>query len=849
MRLTIEWLRTLVLAAGVLLVAALGVFLVVAKYRRQFNVRELPKRLGIDIQQEANGVTYSHALGSHSQFKIHASKVVELKNNHALLHDVKIELYGADGSRLDRIEGDEFEYDQENNTATAAGPVEITMMRPGVAPAVAPKAIPGKILNDKKPIAKPLASVAETAEKGQIHIKTSGLTFDYKSGVTTTNARVDFQMTQGEGSSMGATYDSQNGVLILDHAVELTTRRGASPVEIHAQHAEFDRDDLLCRMHAATADYRGGEATAAEAKILFRQDGSAVRLDATNGFTLATATGGHVAAPTGSMDFDEHNQPRHGHLEGGVRLDSARGTRQIHGNSPAAELEFTNQGQLRHAHLERSVEMTSEDRTMTAATARSGPEPMRVLRTWRAPVTDVEFRNVKGGQVEPATIHGNGGVVITGESQRGKAAPVPSKLVADEVSGEFGPDSALTAMTGVGHAGIEETTATGSRQTASGDRLQAHFAPGAEKTDAPKVGLGGAAQIEQAVLDGHVVLTQTPAAKPAAPAPAQMRATAGKAVYEGAGEWLHLTVNPRVQDGAIELTADKIDVSQESGNALARGNVKATWLDASNKGQAAGKNGQGAAKDNMALGGQGPAHAIAQQAELQRANNQAVFTGHARLWQQANSIEGPVIVLDRDHKSLVSRSTVAAEPVRVVLLSAGGLDATQAPGAKASGVSGAKSSTPSVIRVHGGQLDYSDVERKAVMVDGAMGPVVAETGTATSISDRVELYLLPSGAHAGKDAPQGQVERMTASGHVVLSSPGRRGTGEQLTYTGSNGEYVLTGTPAAPPRMTDAARGNVTGEALIFDSRDDSVSIEGGGHETRTETTVRQGEGRSETQR
>ena len=108
MRLTIEWLRTLVLAAGVLLVAALGVFLVVAKYRRQFNVRELPKRLGIDIQQEANGVTYSHALGSHSQFKIHASKVVELKNNHALLHDVKIELYGADGSRLDRIEGDEF---------------------------------------------------------------------------------------------------------------------------------------------------------------------------------------------------------------------------------------------------------------------------------------------------------------------------------------------------------------------------------------------------------------------------------------------------------------------------------------------------------------------------------------------------------------------------------------------------------------------------------------------------------------------------------------------------------------------------------------------------------------------
>jgi hypothetical protein len=41
----------------------------------------------------------------------------------------------------------------------------------------------------------------------------------------------------------------------------------------------------------------------------------------------------------------------------------------------------------------------------------------------------------------------------------------------------------------------------------------------------------------------------------------------------------------------------------------------------------------------------------------------------------------------------------------------------------------------------------------------------------------------------------------------------------------------------------------VTGEALIFHSRDDSVSIEGGGRETTTETTVRQGKGRSEPQK
>ena len=77
-----------------------------------------------------------------------------------------------------------------------------------------------------------------------------------------------------------------------------------------------------------------------------------------------------------------------------------------------------------------------------------------------------------------------------------------------------------------------------------------------------------------------------------------------------------------------------------------------------------------------------------------------------------------------------------------------------------------------------------------------------------------------------------------ATGRVVVSSQGRRGTGEQLVYTGADGNYVLTGTAETPPKMTDPERGSVTGQALIFHSRDDSVSIEGGAQETRTDTNA-----------
>jgi lipopolysaccharide export system protein LptA len=248
--------------------------------------------------------------------------------------------------------------------------------------------------------------------------------------------------------------------------------------------------------------------------------------------------------------------------------------------------------------------------------------------------------------------------------------------------------------------------------------------------------------------------------------------------------------------------------------------VKATWISAGE-----GKSGQ---QGDVALGGNGPAHVVAAEAQLHQATGEATFRGQARLWQQANSVAAPIIVLDRTRQTLVARSADAAEPVRAVLLSTGGVEAGKA----------GNSSSPSVIRVRGGDLRYSDAERKAVMRGGALGAVVAETGTAMSVSNEVELVLQPAGKPAGKEGGHAQVDRMTARGHVTVSSEGRRGTGEQLVYTGETSEYVLTGTATVLPRMTDPARGSVTGEALIFNSRDDSVSIEGGGRKTTTETTA-----------
>jgi lipopolysaccharide export system protein LptA len=807
---TIERLRTLVLLAGVLLLAATVAFLAVGKWKNPFNRRDLPQRLGLNIQQESNGVTFSHAMGAHSQFKIHASKVVQLKQGNALLHDVKIELYGEDGSRVDRIEGSEFEYNQKDGTATATGPVEITLMRPGVAPAIAPKATPGQALGNKD---NPLNTAARAAAAGEVKVKTNGLAFNWNTGIATTAQHVDFSTAQGAGSAMGATYDSKEGHLVLDRAVELRTQRAGEAVAIHASHAEFERGDMACHLRAATADYRDGQASADDARIEFRANGSVVRLDATGGFRMSTANGGRLEAAQGSLEFDEHNQPRHGRMQGGVSVDSTAPGRKAHGTAPSAELEFTSQGNLRHAHLEKGVELNSEEEGRTAG---AHPEPLRVHRIWRSSIADVEFRAAGRGQVEPAALRGTGGVIVSSQSQRGNATPVLARLAADQVDSAFGPNSALSQMTGAGHASMEQTTASGARQTASGDRLEAHFSP------ASAAAQGSAVQVQSAVLDGHVVLVQTPPVKAGAQPQPPLRAFAGRAAYASDGQWLHLTLSPRVDDGGLQLTATKIDISQDSGDAYAHGNVKATWTQSGKSGQAVG----GLSPDS-----QEPAHVIAAEAQVHQAignsDGVATFRGHARLWQQANSVAAPTIVLAKDRQTLEAHSTDRGEPVRVVLLSeAGKTEGKQA------------SATPSVLRVRGGDLRYSGESRVALMQSGSLGPVVAETATATSQSDQVELKLLQAASHSARPAGQGQVERMTARGRVALSSQGRRGTGEQLVYTGATGEYVLTGTATAPPRMTDPVQGSVTGAALIFHSRDDSVSIEGGGRSTTTRTTA-----------
>jgi lipopolysaccharide export system protein LptA len=71
---------------------------------------------------------------------------------------------------------------------------------------------------------------------------------------------------------------------------------------------------------------------------------------------------------------------------------------------------------------------------------------------------------------------------------------------------------------------------------------------------------------------------------------------------------------------------------------------------------------------------------------------------------------------------------------------------------------------------------------------------------------------------------QGQLDRLVAESNVVVQEPGRKATGNQLTYTVADDKFVLSG---GTPSIFDAERGKIRGDSLTFFRHDDRVLVEG----------------------
>ncbi len=867
MNVSVERLRVWLLVGAGLLVIVVAAFMGYAHYRAHRFLKNLPAKLGIDVRRESNSITWSQSVEGRTVYTIHAAKAVERSDGKMTLHDVGIVLYGRKQDRADRIYGNEFEYDQKNGVVRAVGEVHIDLQAPEAADANAKRDYAsGKDLHGTK--SGEMTGEHESKDERLIHVTTSGLVFLQKLGVAATDKDIEFESGGMTGHAVGADYSSDTGVVILHSAVRVNGLQHDRPVLLTASHAVLDRPGqtmVLSQAKYVSIGEKPGEGEgqtvqAQHAVVHLRKDGSAEKVEGDGDVTLTNSAGGKVVAPRGEMTLNPQNQPVSAMLTGGVKYGSDEPLRQARGEAAEGRVAFDAKGHPQHVAMNGAVHLHEKMRSSNAVGEPWNERELNAGAVELALTTDSAGKTL----VQDAKATGDARLKVLTAAEKGVVAS--SVFSGDVLTAHFmriGNADHIAEVHGDGHTALRKVSATGVVNTSAGDSLVAHFRPDGRgsggtggtamskqaKTDV--LDKQGADEIADATVQGHVVLTQLPVKKPGDTiAPAEERATAERAVYDGSSERATLTSNVQVSDGTSILWADRVVTEQQSGDAVAEGSVKASY-------------GQAGSADE-------PVHVLAARAELKHESQIVTFHGvsgrPARLWQGASQVEAPVIQFEQRQKRLLARGEGQGSPMSVhtvLVRSSSPPNGAKTDGGKSEGTKtdSAKQSTSAgkvaglgkagVMRIASRELIYSDQARKAEFTGG----VEVNTGDGRMLAQQAVVYLSGGKADTAKVVKAssadgfadgfmgGSLERMLVTGHIEMEQPGRRVTGDQLVYTASDEMYVLTGTATVLPKVIDERRGTVTGTSLRFHSGDENVVVSnegsGVGQRVRTETRVK----------
>ncbi|MCU1286646.1 MAG: OstA-like protein [Acidobacteriales bacterium] len=787
---------------------AIALFLVVAgflgyaRYRIHQAVRDIPKKLGADIQQSANGFTYTQSAGGKTLYSISAKKAIQYKGNqHAALNDVRIIVYGrgqgvaqTENAAYDQIYGKEFDYDAASGEVKSVGEVIIDLEAKG------------KPSNDASDV---------SAQSAAIHLKTSALTFNQKTGVAETNEKIEFALPQAQGSAVGAVYDSKEMSLHLKSNVRVHTAASAAKgpsgtsvgaADITANNAliqDSPREAVLHGVHMEDAPGKTSKGRSMDAErvtISLRDDNTVERVIAAGNVVAqaknakAPGTSTRMQAGEVNVAFSGSNDIRTAVLSGNVKMDST-GALPLQGSAGKVVVDFGGKNQIAKIHASEAVQF-QQGRSQNT-------KPGANAQEMQLQADVVDFFMKAGNVLDRAVTSGPSQIVMNSDSTatKAKSAGASSRTVisAKKFEAGFTGKNHLASLRGTGGAKIASFTPGSPDRVSTSRELIAQFDP---------VRNGA---ITSAVQEGDLKYSE-----------GQRTAMADRAKFVAADDTLSLTGSVRVQDAAsgLTLTSNSAALNRRTGDYNAKGDVKTTY----NQMKA---NPSGAI---LAAGNSDPIHVTAATMNASKGGDIARYSGGARLWQGANLVQAPIIVFDRTHRSLTASVSADGDP-DVQALS--GKDSN----VETVFVQADKSGKVTPINVKAAKLTYSDNDRKA-RFDGGVRVKSADT---VMTGEHVDILLRPKNAKAaaGQESAS-QVDQIIAEGPIVVEqqNPARKATGQRLVYTAADSKFVLTGVPGKPPSIFDAERGNVTGDSLTFYNRDDRVQV-GSGESSRTVTRTR----------
>jgi len=758
-----------------------------ARHKVQNALKQVPERLGIEIQQSAQEFTISKSEQGHTLFKLQANKAVQYKGGgRAELHNVTITIYGRDSSRFDQVYGKDFEYDQQSGDVTGKGEVSIDL-----------QANPGGVANPDQ--------TAPMELKNPIHVKTTNLVFNQKTGDAWTSSLVEFYVPEMNGSAIGARYSAKDNVLTLQSQVHMTVS-GANPLRILAQHAVLGKSPRQIVLQQPQTESAQGKGQADEATLFLRADNTLdhgvalgnVAIDSAgpsapkdrqrassnpdSSAAKPASTMSHVTAQKLEVAMRPRNQIDTAIFSGSVRLKT-EGAQPTESTAGQAVLTFKGRNVLTKIHAEQQAKLLQHQVTTKNA------QDIAVA----APIIDILIADGN----RPTRAETSGPPEITLLPSDGKPG-AQTRVTADKFTAKFDSLGQLSQVHGNAHARVvtaehPHNNVSQPERVSTSDAIDGFFRPGTG--------------IEGLVQEGHFTYKA-----------GTQEAFADRARYTPADQILVLSGAPRILDSGMATTARIVRLNRATGDGFAEGNVKTTYSDLKSQ------------PNGALLASSDPIHVTAESMAAHNSPEIATYKGNARLWQDANMVEAPSIQFQKNQRTVMADSD-SQQKVSTALTSTD------------------KSGKSTPVHVTSNHLTYRDSERQAHYE----GEVIARDPDYTATSDQMDVFFAPAnqaaerrpassavnsstgeaavgraeGTSAAPNPPsqtRAKLEKIIASGSVVVTQPARRAMGDKLTYTSEDDRFVMTG---GSPSIFDAERGKITGVSLTLFRRDDRVIVDG----------------------
>jgi lipopolysaccharide export system protein LptA len=737
-----------------------------ARSHSKVTLRNIPKELGLDIQQTSEGFSLSKSEAGRTLYTIRASKTVQFKSGgHAELNNVHVVVYGKMHDRYDQIYGDKFTYDPQSGDIVGTGEVHIDVQ--------------GYAEGPQKPDQAPPEEM-----KNPLHLKTTSLTFNQKTGMAHTDEVVEFQSAQASGSAKGAYYDARTNELQLKADVHIVTT-GANAAVITGSSGMIQKEPRQAMLINGQIVEPTRTLSADKILMLFEPDNTVQHIMAEGNVHIESRgpTVVDVFAPHGDVNMGADNQAQQAILTGGARFNT-HGDNLTNGSADTFILDFEGDNQPSRFHMVKNARFHQDPNPGKPGAGPASGQPMEVL------ADALDFQLAEGSDLKTADTVGKAQIVILPNPNKPKSADKNSQdmgnattvATAGKFHATFGDGNRMQMLHGAPDSRIVSTSPGEPEKVSTAEKLDVSFAPD-----------GG---VQKLVQTGNFAYHEPPAK----PDMGGRSAFAEKATYTPADQLLVLNGSPRVIDNGTTTTADVVRLNRQSGEAFANGNVKTTYSDLKPQ------------PNGALLATSEPVHVTAEHMQSRQQPSIAHYTGKVRLWQEANVVRAPKMDFDQTARSITAFGD--AEQHVTSLFVQQSADGKLTP-----------------VEVMADKLSYLDSERKARY----SGNVFVRTGASTLRSQQLDVYLKQQedGSTSGKGkqiagipgSPEGpsKVDHMVAEGKVVVTEPNRRATGDKLIYTADDVKYYLTG---KSPSVQDSTRGTVWGDALTFYSRDDRVLVE-----------------------